>query len=222
MKLKIFLPVAIFGSFSSLAMADSFNLENPDGLSYQLKYGETVVKEGKDTRFYDARNPESSQSSISILVKDEDGTNIAEKSVPSSSQDGNSHGCNYSMIVTSHHGWRITGNCIETEGNYKPDAPSIYTLENHSKKKVYPAFSVDKTNDFSSDSVLGYLNPHEKRLYSVNTDYWKATSIKNNSMIQVGFYNPFTTKYIPCGDKTEEIDKDRVFTLNEDLTCSIK
>ncbi|EGT3594708.1 TPA: hypothetical protein ACQVMA_005415 [Serratia marcescens] len=221
MKLNVFLPIAILGSFSSLAMADSFNLENPDGLRYQLKYGETVVKEGKDTRFYDSRNPVVPQKNISISVEDENGTNIAEKSVPSS-LNGNSRGCNYSMIVTSHHGWRITGNCIETEGNYKPDAPHIYTVENNSKKKVYPAFSVDKANNFSSDSVLGYLNPHETRLFSVSTDYWKATSIKEHSMIQVGFYNPFTTKYIPCGDKTEEIDKDRVFTLNEDLTCSIK
>ncbi|WP_235363783.1 hypothetical protein, partial [Serratia marcescens] len=140
----------------------------PDGLHYQLKYGQTVVKEGKDTRFYDARNPVSPQESILISVEDENGTRIAEKSVPSSLH-GNSQGCNYSMIVTSHHGWRITGNCIKTEGNYKPDAPHIYTVENNSKKKVYPAFSVDKTNNFSSDSVLGYLNPHEKRLFSVST-----------------------------------------------------
>lgn len=139
MKLNVFLPIAILGSFSSLAMADSFNLENPDGLRYQLKYGETVVKEGKDTRFYDSRNPVVPQKNISISVEDENGTNIAEKSVPSS-LNGNSRGCNYSMIVTSHHGWRITGNCIETEGNYKPDAPHIYTVENNSKKKVYPAF----------------------------------------------------------------------------------
>lgn len=138
-EIKCFSANRYFGLFSSLAMADSFNLENPDGLRYQLKYGETVVKEGKDTRFYDSRNPVVPQKNISISVEDENGTNIAEKSVPSS-LNGNSRGCNYSMIVTSHHGWRITGNCIETEGNYKPDAPHIYTVENNSKKKVYPAF----------------------------------------------------------------------------------
>ncbi|MDR5857986.1 hypothetical protein FZZ93_02235 [Halomonas eurihalina] len=207
------------------AVADSIAIENKDKLNVKVMYGDTVYRQSNEERLYDARNPKEGEEWIRIVASDsKESEDFLDLKLRSSFGIADaSRGCNYSLLVTESSGWKLvgqdSGECSRSQNNYKPEASHAhaYTVRNESEIPVYPAFSVEKDNDFSSDSVLGYLKSGESRVYSKTTGYWKSVNVKDN--VQVGFYNPYTTSYVKCSNELESIDKEREFVFTKNHQC---
>lgn len=205
------------------AIADSISIENPDKLGVKLFYGDTLYAQNSDERSYDARNPKKGEEWLRVIFSNpKDSTILKELKLRTSSMNvGTSKGCNYSVLMTKHSGWKLEGSekggCSRSEDHYDANAPYAYTLKNNSNIPVYPAFSVEKKDDFSSDSILGYLKPGESRIYSTGTEYWK--SIHVNDKVQVGFYNPYAVSYVPCSQNLDTIDGAHEFSFDENRAC---
>ncbi|WP_408943920.1 hypothetical protein [Halomonas elongata] len=208
-----------------VALADSIAIENKDKLDVKVMYGDTVYRQSNEERLYDARNPKEGEEWIRVVVSGSKGSeNLLDLKLRSSSGLADaSRGCNYSLLITESSGWKLvgkdSGECTRSQNNYKPEAPHAhaYTVKNESEIPVYPAFAVEKDNDFSSDSVLGYLKPGGSRIYSTTTGYWKSINVIDH--VQVGFYNPYTASYVKCSDKLGLIDKEREFVFTQDHQC---
>ncbi|WP_146747531.1 hypothetical protein [Halomonas elongata] len=202
-----------------LALADSIAIENKDKLNVKVMYGDTVYMKNNDERSYDARNPKEGEEWIRVVFSSSKGSeDLLDLKLRSSyGIDDAGRGCNYSLLMTEKSGWKLVGSdsgeCTRSQDNYEPEAPHAhaYTVKNESEIPVYPAFSVEKDNDFSSDSVLGYLKPEESRVYSTTTGYWKNINVKDH--VQVGFYNPYTTSYVKCSNELGLIDKESEFVF---------
>lgn len=215
----------ILTSFINTAFSDTLRIENPDQLNIKIYYGDNLKTNSNDKLIIDDRNPSKNEKEIRVIV---DNGNILKKTLMSSADSnsrGNYRGCNYSMIITKNNGWKVDNVisenvCSPSENHYNPPKESItYTIINKSPNPVYPAFSVNRSDAFVADSISGFIQPNESRIYDVKNKFWQSIGIKNGKKVQTAIFQPFDQEYIKCS-QLELVDKSKTYIFNEDGKCT--